>query len=250
MPSRVCTLSDGSRSVWFVDRERRRAEVTTDQVVVSYPLNAIPDPLYEPMASAFDGDLHPQIKIQNLYESTLMKPAVCTLNAGGPFPINTATKIVRLTLTDDAIDDKLDDLEGQLLALQGRPFKETLQDRIDLYRDLYKDDRKIDRLRLGAVEMFQDATYSNIQRDPRVALSFCWTKHNQQAAIGYQINCVTEISRPGETFYRFMRCLRSLFSFKFLEMRGAEYACAYKFWVCEAKEKSLTPKPGFVPHEF
>jgi hypothetical protein len=95
--------------------------------------------------------------------------------------------------------------------------------------------------------MFSDVTYSNIQRDPRVALSFMWTKPDQAVAPGYQLNCLAEISRPKEPFYRFMTCLRSLFSSRFMDSRGPEYACAYKLWVSEVKDKSLAPKPGFIP---
>jgi hypothetical protein len=246
---RVSTLQDEGRSVtWFVDKERRRIEVTfPNQITICYPLNAIPDSIYEAMATALDGNLEPAGKVEELYGSTIMKPAVCTLNASGPFPVNAATKIVRLTLTDEAIQETVDDLEGELLALQGRPFQQTLQERIDIYKRLYFDDSRIDRMRLGAVEMYQDVTYSNIQRDPRVALSFMWSRPHESVALGYQINCLAEISRPKEPFYRFMRCLRSLFSSRFLDTRGTEYACAYKLWVCEAMDKSLVPKPGFVP---
>jgi len=245
----VSTLPiEGSSVSWFVDRERRRVEVTfPDQITVCYPLNALPDPIYEAMASALDGNTEAYARVEELYSSTVMKPAVCTLNSSGPFPINAATKIVRLTLTDQAIDETVDEIEGELLALQGRPFKQTLQERIDIYKRLYIDDMKIDRMRLGAVEMFKEATYSNIQRDPRVALSFMWAQPGQSVAPGYQINCLAEISRPRDPFYRFMTCLRSLFSSRFLDVRGTEYACAYKFWVSEVKDKSLAPKPGFVP---
>jgi hypothetical protein len=233
---------------WFVDRERRRIEITyPDQISVCYPLNAIPDSIYEAMAAAADGSSDAFAKVEELYSSSVMKPAVCTLNLSGPFPVNAATKLVRLTPTDQAIEETVDEIEGQLLALQGRPFKQTVQERIDIYKRLYVDDKKVDRMRLGAVEMFQDVTYSNLQRDPRATLSFMWNRPGEAVAPGYQVNCLAEISRPRDPFYRFMRCLRSLFSSNFMDMRVPDYACAYKFWVSEVKDKSLAPKLGFVP---
>lgn len=246
----MSTLQPDGRSVnWFVDRERRRVEVTfPDQITVCYPLNAIPDPMYEAMASALDGKVDARSIVEELYTSTVMKPAVCTINASGPFPVNAATKIVRLTLTDEAIEETIDEIEGQMLALQGRPFRQTLQERIDIYRHLYVDDTRIDRMRLGAVEIFEDVTYTNIQRDPRTTLSFAWVRSDQTTAPGYQVNSLAEICKAKDPFYRFMTCLRSLFSSVFLDTRGTNYACAYKFWVCEVKDKSLAPKPGFVPH--
>jgi hypothetical protein len=176
-----------------------------------------------------------------------MKPSVCTYNPGAPFRINTAIKIVRLTLLDQEIENRIDDLEGQLLALQGKPFNETIEDRIEIYTNLLLDDTKIDRLRLGAIEMYGDTTYANIKRDPRATLNFYWYQNNPPVGMGYQLNCLTEIVPPGEPFYRYMRLMRQLFSYQFISLREAEYPCAYKFWVCEAKDKSLTQKPGYVP---
>jgi hypothetical protein len=111
------------------------------------------------------------------------------------------------------------------------------------------DDSKIDRFRLGAVEMYGDKTYHNILRDPRVTLNMFWTEDNNRLARSFQVNCIAEIVPPGTPFYRYMRLMRRLFSSTIvdIERRASDYICAYKFWVCEAKDKSLTGKPGFVP---
>jgi hypothetical protein len=202
--------------------------------------------IYERIANTLEGARDVDEKTQKLYDSTLMKPTISSQNATGIFPINSAKKIIRLTLTDDALDDMILELEGAELSFQGRPFDETLEERIELYQKVMLDDKKIDRFRFGAVEMYGDVTYQNILRDPRVSLNFFWTQEAEPQSQSYQVNCIAEIVPPGDPFFRYMRLMRRLFSSKLLDLRGTvDYICAYKFWVCESKDKSLTEKAGY-----
>lgn len=237
-----------SSGIKFIDRELRRIDFDIGGLTVSFPLNAIPDQLYEAMASAIHRTSSSQFDLNEIYVSTLMKPTVSTLNSSNIFPINSAKKVLRLTLTDEAIAESIYELEGAELAFQGKPFSETLDERIELYQRILLDDRKIDRFRFGAVEMFGDQTYQNIRRDPRVTLNLFWRQDAHPEARSFQINCVAEIVPPGDPYFRYMRLMRQLFSSRMLNLRGTgEYICAYKFWVCESKDKSLEEKAGFVP---
>ena len=240
-------LSEGKPSkIKFIDRELRKIDINLSGLDVSFPLNAIPDILYETIVNTLEGAQDGDEKIRRLYEDTLMKPTVSTQNSTGIFPINSAKKIVRLTMTDEVLEDMILELEGVELSFQGKPFHETIEDRVELYQRLMLDDRKIDRFRFGAVEMYGDVTYQNILRDPRVSLNFFWTQEAQPQNQSFQVNCIAEIVPPGDPFFRYMRILRRLFSSKLIDLRGTEdYICAYKFWVCEAKEKSLTEKAGY-----
>lgn len=232
----------------FIDRELRKIDINLSGLDVSFPLNAIPDMIYEEIVNTLEGVRDVDKKIRRLYESTLMKPTVSTQNITGIFPINSAKKIIRLTLTDEAIEDMILELEGAELSFQGRPFDETTEERVELYQRLMLDDKKIDRFRFGAVEMYGDVTYQNILRDPRVCMNFFWTQEAAPESQSYQVNCIAEIVPPGDPFFRYMRLMRRLFSSRLLDLRGTvDYVCAYKFWVCESKEKSLTEKAGYSP---
>ena len=133
------------------------------------------------------------------------------------------------------------------LAFQGRPFEETIGERIELYQKMMIDDRRIDRFRFGSVEMYGDKTYQNILRDPRVTLNMYWVQDEAPQAQSYQINCIAEIVPPGDPFFKYMRLMRRLFSKTLIDLRGtSDYVCAYKFWVCETKDKSLAEKTGFT----
>ncbi len=235
-------------SIRFIDRELRRIEIDISGLNISFPLNAIPDPVYEAIVNTVEGARDTNEKIYRLYDSTLMKPTVSSMNSTGIFPVNSAKKIVRLTLTDDALEKKILEMEGAELSFQGRQFEDTMEERVELYQQMMLDDKEIDRFRLGAVEMYGDQTYQNILRDPRVSLNFFWTQEAEPEAQSFQVNCVAEIIPPGDPFFRYMRIMRRLFSSRLLDLRGTEdYICAYKFWVCEAKEKSLTERTGYSP---
>lgn len=242
-------LSDeGISKIKFIDKDRRRIEIILGGISVEFPLNAIPDIVYEAMADAFNRTAESPETLNELYINTLMKPTISTLNASNIFPINSAKKIIRLTLTDDALADSIHELEGAELAFQGRPFEETIDERIELYQKMMLDDKKIDRFRFGAVEMYGDRTYQNILRDPRITLNMFWTQEKRPQAQSYQINCIAEIVPPGNPFFKYMRLMRRLFSKTLIDLRGtSDYVCAYKFWVCETKDKSLAEKTDFVP---
>ena len=235
-------------TIKFIDRELRRIEIDISGLNISFPLNAIPDRVYEAIVSTLEGARDTNEKLHRLYDATLMKPTISTMNSTGIFPVNSAKKIIRLTLTDDAMEERILELEGAELSFQGRPFEDTIEERVELYQNVMLHDRDIDRFRFGAVEMYGDQTYQNIQRDPRVSMNFFWSQDTAPEAQSYQVNCVAEIVPPGDPFFRYMRIMRRLFSSRLLDLRGTEdYICAYKFWVCEAKEKSLTERTGYSP---
>ncbi len=231
--------------VRFIDRELRRVEVNHGGIISSYPLNPIPDPLFQAMMNAVDSPGSSEERLKHLYISGLMKPTVCSVSMTRAFPINTATKVSALSLSDNVIEDWIDDLEGLMLAWQGRPFESTLDERIDLYRRLLSDEQKIDRFRLCAVELYGESTYSCIQRDPRVALHFRWRDGNSNYS--YQLNCIAQIIPPGEPIYRYAAFMRALFSKRLFTLNGrADYVCAYCFWVIESYDKRLVERPGFT----
>lgn len=203
-------MTSGSIQFRFIDRELRRIELTMKGVVHSYPLNPLPDDLYEGLAAVVEGEGEPVERLQRIYDSTVMKPTLCTFDYENPFPVNSSTKIARLTLTDDAIDNSIEEIEGRLLAVQGMPFQDTIRDRIDLYREIFLDDTKIDRFRLGVMEIYGDNTFRNIQRDPRVSMTMYWRDSESGDSKSYQVNAIAEIVEPGTPFFRYMRVLRSL----------------------------------------
>lgn len=240
-------MSEGSPRLHFIDRERRKIDLLINEVTYSYPLNVIPDNLYEALAGIAGGAEDEKEKMQRMWYSPFNKPTVCTFSHGKPFPFNCVKKSIRLVLTDKAIEDKIDDLEGKLLSWQGMNYDDTIKDRLDTFTNLYLIDEDIDRFVLGCAEIFGDVTYQNIQQDPRVALNFYHPKSEQQEAFSVQINAIAEIFKPGDLFFRYMTVMRTFFARTFISLRSHSYIGAYKFWVSEDLDKSFEEKPGFIP---
>ena len=243
---RCFIMASDSTHLRLIDRELRQIEIESKGIVQRFPLKPIPDDLYEAMAGAFDIEGDPSEKIQSYYADTCMRPVISTFNFDTPFYINSAVKIIRLTLRDKVIESQIEDLEGRLLSFAGVPFDETIEERINLYRELFVDDQKIDRFRIGCLEMFGDATYANLRRDPRANLTLSWYNPKDSISRSYQINVIAEVVPPGTPYYRYMRVLRTLFSSRFLDSKRDYYVAAYKFWVSDILDKSLIAKPGFV----
>ncbi len=64
---------------------------------------------------------------------------------------------------------------------------------------------------------------------------------------GLQLSCMAEVVTPDDTYYRFMRTLRMLVGTRLIHLGKADYVCAYRFYVCEVKEKRVASRTGFVP---
>ncbi|MHA2228376.1 MAG: hypothetical protein ACXADL_03415 [Candidatus Thorarchaeota archaeon] len=236
---------NGYAHLRFIDRELRKIELGRDNLTLHYPLNLVPEVLYDAMLGLADGKEAPLEISDSMSQRAIHKPIMSTFDPTHPFPVNAATKIVWLTLNDDAIEDKIDELQGLFLTWQGRSFEDTLEERLQTYKELFVDDSLIDRFRLGAIEMYGSTTYANIKRDPRVTLGFSWFQSKPAAFHGVQINCIAEIVKPSDPFYIYMSFMRNLFSTTFIELGTAEYPCAYRLWVSEIKEKALRDATGY-----
>lgn len=229
-----------------IDREQRRINISTEHVVTSYPLNTMPDMLFQRLANLTDRRDDNEEGVHFIWRDPITKPSLCTTNQGMPFSLNYAPKLVRLTLTDDVIAKKIDEIEGAILALLGKPFDETTEERLRIYKELFVDESKVDRFRLGIIEMYGTATYTNILSDPRACLGFSWIDEKTLLLHAIQLNCIAEIVEPDDPFYRYMRALRGIFSSRYVDLRRPEYVCAYKMWISEVKPKHLEDRHLFA----
>ena len=246
------TSKGNSNYSLFIDRDSRKIEITKNAITTSFPLNNIPYRLYQAIANLADEQECDELGSISIAKSPVHKANVVTYLPTSPFRVNIAPKFIRLTMTDSEIEKRIDDLEGELLSLQGSSRDDAIQSAKVLYRQLHSDESKIDSLRLGAVEMYGTSTYHNLLLDPRASLGFTWYEQDKSDYVGYQLNCITQILSPGTLFYRYMRVMRALFATGWLDVGYDEYVCAYCFWVGEVKEKTLQNKSGFdhsIPDE-
>jgi hypothetical protein len=235
-----------SSRVRLIDRGSRRIKLEIRNVLASFPLNPIPDLLYETLADLADWKDSYSSLSEKIAFATVHKGFFCTWNQYEPFRSNIASKLVGLTLNDATISRRIDEIEGEILALQGRHWEESANTRADIYRELFKDDAIVDRFRLGALELYGQTTYWNILNDPRVSISFTWRIPQEiPLNISFQLDCIAEIAKQGDPFFRYMRTIHHLLSSTFPELGPEDYPCAYKLYVSGVRVKSLKDPEGF-----
>ena len=162
-------------------------------------------------------------------------PVVVTINQGGEFPAHAATKGTGFTPIDEQMDYYITLLDDCLARCQGRPWKETLEERITVIRRFYEHVEHIDLRRLGLLEIFQGQTYRNLRADPRLTLHYTGDGPDYPS---YQINALAEIVGPEDKRFQFIYLARQLFEHDRFHIRQPEYGFGYVVWVQEVYDKS------------
>ncbi|MFQ5922387.1 MAG: universal stress protein [Anaerolineales bacterium] len=162
-------------------------------------------------------------------------PVVVTLNPDSEFPAHAATKGTGFTPIDDQIDNYIALFEECLKRCEGRPWRDTLGERIAVVRQFYKHTEHIDFRRLGLLEIFQGQTFRNLERDPRITLHYTGDGPSYPS---YQINALAEIVGPDDARFRFIYLARQLFERDRFHILQPEYPFGYLTWVQEVYDKS------------
>lgn len=162
-------------------------------------------------------------------------PVMITFEAQGEFPIRVATKGAGLTPRDEVLDRYIRLLEETLGRCAGRPWDETLPERVAAARALYDHPEDIDPRRLGFLEIFAGGTYRNLQRDPRVVLHFTGEGPDY---LSFQINGRAEILDKNDPRYQYIALTRRLFEGAPFHLPQPDYAAAYLVWVEEVIDKT------------
>jgi len=156
--------------------------------------------------------------------------------------VNLANKGVGLIPKAEHLASYTELLKEARSKVQGRPWEETLPERIEAASQLLKHPEHIDPYRMGTLEIFEGQTLRNIEQDPRVALLFTGSGPEY---LSFQLDCVAEILDPGHPTYEFLRASRLLFEFDEFHISQPGYPFAYQFWVYGVRDK--TPKPRHRP---
>jgi len=165
-------------------------------------------------------------------------PVMITFQDNGDFPVRVATKGAGFTPRDDALDRYIALLEGALARCEGRPWEETLPERVAAVQLLLDHPADIDPRRLGFLEIFAGGTYRNLQHDSRVALHYTGEGPDYPS---FQINGHAEILDREDPRYRYIALTRRIFEGAPFHIPQTGYAAGYLVWVQETLDK--TPRP-------
>ena len=162
-------------------------------------------------------------------------PVAVTLNQERSFPVHSAAKGVGFLPCDEYIDEYIARIGECLADCEGRPWKESLGERIAVISSFYDRHDHIDFRRLGLLEIFQGQTFRNLQTDPRLTLHYTGEGPDYPS---YQVNTVVEIVDPEDKRFQFIYLVRQLFEHDHFHIHQPDYPTAYVAWVQEVYDKS------------
>ncbi|MFQ5595465.1 MAG: universal stress protein, partial [Anaerolineae bacterium] len=162
-------------------------------------------------------------------------PVMITFKADGAFPVRVATKGAGLTPRDEVLEHYIALLEEAMARCEGRPWEETLAERVAAVQALLDHPEEIDPRRLGFLEIFAGGTYRNLQRDPRVILHYTGDGPDYPS---FQINGHAEILEPQDLRFRYIALTRRIFEAAPFHLPQPGYAAGYLVWVQEVFDKT------------
>lgn len=170
-------------------------------------------------------------------------PVLVTLREGSAFPFGCANKGVGYLPKPERLEEFCELYRRASRSAQGRPARETLEERIAAAARFGFDRSAVDPRCLGTLEIFEGSTLENLRRHPLAALLF--TGH-RPTYLSYQVDCAVEILEPGDPRFEFLRLARILFEYDGFHVAQPRFRTAYVFWVCETRDK--TPRRVRLGH--
>jgi hypothetical protein len=165
-------------------------------------------------------------------------PVLATLGEGA-FPVNLATRGLGVLPKPEQLEPLAHLFEETRRCTEGRPWPETLSQRVEAVRDFYGDPANFDPWTLGGLEIFEGQTPHNLQRNPLASLLFTGEAPRFPS---YQFNGVVAFVGSDDPAYRFLRAARELFAFDAFHIPQTRYPYGYLFHMVEARDKTPYPR--------
>ncbi len=158
-------------------------------------------------------------------------PVLITVDREGN--INTANKGVGLLPKKKYLDYYIKLFESTIS--KAKDWKKSFSMRLDAIREFYEHKDRIDRTKLGTLEIFEGRTLRNIRENPRVALHFTGSRPRY---ISFQVNAVAEVVNDENEYFQFLVLARKLFEHDSFHLFQPGYSFGYVFHVEECLDKT------------
>lgn len=175
-------------------------------------------------------------------------PVMVTFNEGRDFPFNCSNKGVGLIPKPQYLQHYIHLFRGIMEKTKGRPWQESLAERIQAVSKFYFRRDVIDYRALTTLEIFERTTYQNLRRNPVASLHYTG---NAPDYMSFQVDSVVEIIGPDDPRHEFIRLARTMFEFDSFHIAQHEFPHAYILWVNQVQDKTpfrVPEKPNKVAH--
>jgi nucleotide-binding universal stress UspA family protein/rubrerythrin len=162
-------------------------------------------------------------------------PVMSTFAKDKPFPYNCSNKGVGFLPKPEYLEHFKDLFRRTLENTRGRPWRESLKERIAAVSSFYFDREKIDFRALSTLEIFEKGTYRNLSRTPLAALHYTG---NAPDYVSFQLNCAVEIVKPDDPRHEFVHLARIMFEYDSFHIAQTNFPYAYVLWISEVLDKT------------
>lgn len=221
-----------------------KVEVDGDTVAVdmedgplSLPLQSLPLDKIEWMEN---GRRRVYDTIQNGRAETLTGPShhlpmVTTYSAGSTFPFNCCNKGVGFQPKAEYLDECVERLLDVHESTRGKPWRESLDARIEVAKWFYFDREKIDYRACATLEIFEKTTFANLRRTPLASLLYTG---DSPVFVSFQLNTAVEIIGQDDPRHTFTMLMRTLFESEPFHIYQPQFPYLYIFWISEVIDKT------------
>lgn len=164
---------------------------------------------------------------------------VLATQGDGFFSTNLTTRGIGLLPKEPYLTDITEVLEQTLAKCNGKPWPETLPQRLSAIRQFYENPDWFDPTLLGGLEIFEGQTLKNLQQNPFASLLYTGAAPKYPS---YQFNGVVNLIHPGDVHYRFLLAARELFAQDAFHIHQLKYPNGYLFYPVQIKNKTPFPR--------
>ncbi len=162
-------------------------------------------------------------------------PVMVTFNESKDFPFNCSNKGVGLIPKPQYLQHYIHLFRGIMEKTKGRPWQESLAERIQAVSKFYFRRDVIDYRALTTLEIFERTTYQNLRRNPVASLHYTG---NAPDYMSFQVDTVVEVIGPEDPRHEFIRLARTMFEFDSFHIAQHEFPHAYILWVNQVQDKT------------
>ncbi len=222
--------------------ESKRVQIVDNQIVVDLESGSTKMPLI-PLPMKFvewieQGRRSMYAKLQGQTSPgffTSHLPVMVTQTLGQAFPFNCSNKGVGYLPKPEYLEGFVKLFRETIERTKGRPWQESMDERIKAVSSFYFDREKIDYRSLSSLEIFEKTTFNNLARTPLSALHYTG---NGPDYISFQVNCAVEVIGPNDPRHEFVKLARVMFEFDSFHISQHEFPYAYVFWISEVNDKT------------
>ncbi|MEO6096057.1 MAG: universal stress protein [Fibrobacteria bacterium] len=162
-------------------------------------------------------------------------PVMITQARGQTFPFNCGNKGVGFLPKREYLESYVNLFKETIERTRGRPWQESLQERLKAVSSFYFDREKVDYRSLSSLEIFEKTTFRNISATPLAALHYTG---NAPDYISFQVNAAVEVIGPEDPRHEFVKLARVMFEYDSFHIAQHEFPYAYVFWISSIHDKT------------